>query len=405
MATIDEIIIVSEYDASATSAGPMNTEFDRPTLSFGTHKSGIFQQPFFRFDDIVLPSNAIINSAVIEVETVIAGANPGTVSTSIGLLDADGRWDADSVSAQWTDSNSDDDWQVELEDSGPAQLALVGTPAQARDFGPILTGDNGDRIQRAAQGVTITTAGDINIARVSLGGSFTPGAGNVWVEIWSDSSGLPGTILGTSAIRPISDIAPIIWAQIRPTYDFTFSGVDIVAVAANDLVHVVMRTDVAGGGIGIHLGAWRFNYSGGGLSPYGISPVGGFDSQNYLTIDDVWGIPLIGPGVAWAAPVTLGVHTSPDISSLINTWLGGSGYRDLQKIGFRFTVTGGQSTGLAATNHPTGAQPRLLIDFTLPNELQSGTIVMNGVLSSVFVAGGGSARKRGGIRLDTDIGI
>lgn len=399
MATGQGILAAHSDDVSTTEGGPFNGEWKGGILHTGYHKSGFARGPLLRFTNPGIPPGSTINSATIvgNVGSVSGGA--GNVLTSIKLLDVDGYWDAASLAAQWTPSvGSAQDWKVELEETGPTQLAITGA-TDARAFGPTLEGDNGTGLQRVAQGVTIATGGNINTARVSLGGSFVPGTGNVWVEIWSNAGGLPGTLLGTSATRPISDIAPKLWAEVRPVYDFTFTGGDVVTVSAAQAVHVVMRTDVAGGGIGIHLGTSNYAYAG-DLQPYGTSPDGGFDQQNYLVWNTMKNLPTTG-GVAWTLSKALGLKTSPSIASLIATKIGQVGYTAASLIGLRLDVTGGVGE-VHFTAYPgtAAAQFVLNLDWTppvvtvfdahFPKELVGGIALFalaGGLIASAIVGG------------------
>jgi hypothetical protein len=352
-------------DASATQAGPFNAEYASTSLHFGTHKSGVAQQPVLRFRGLNIPAGSIINSASILNDSWTVTSGTGTFNALVKLLALDGRWEALSLAAYWATSFSGDDWHVELLD-GAATLVITGAASSANAGGPEIGGDPGTVIQRIAQGVTITSPGNITIARVALGGLTLGGApGNIWVEIWSDSGGLPGTLLGASATRPVSDIAPKIWAELRPTYDFTFSGGDIVAVLATDKVHAVLRCDVVGSGI--HQGTWRYNYAGGDFSPYGSSPDGGFDIQNYFTVDDFWAIPTFGPTAAWTVPLTVAPHTTPDLAALVQAHIDAVGYAPSDPIGFRYdrvTSNGGVIYG----GYPgtTGNVCVLTVDYTPP---------------------------------------
>ena len=327
-------------DVSTTEGGPFNFEWPTTSLHCGVHKSGFLRGPLLRLANPGIQVGSVINSASITGE-VKNSTGPDPIETAIKLLDEDGLWEAASVPAQWTASvGSDHDWKVELEETGPTQLVITGA-ADSRALGPVLEGDNGVGLQRLAQEVVIVTGGDINIARVALGGSFLPGVGDVWVEIWSDVAGFPGVILGTSVTRPISDIAPKIWAEVRPTYDFTFTGGDIVAVLALDVVHVVMRTNhiVDPSVQGIHLGTSGYAYVG-DLQPYGISADGGFTEQSYPTVVKFQNIPVTG-SVAWNITKPLGSKTSPSIVSLITTRIGQVGYNASSELGLRIDITGG----------------------------------------------------------------
>jgi hypothetical protein len=239
-----------------------------------------------RFRGLNIPRGSRIRAASILNDSWAVTSGTGTFLAAIRRLAYDSRWEQLAVGLYWATSVSDDDWAVELLQA-TTTLATTGAASSARGGGPNMEGDNGTMLQRLAQGLTITTPGEISTARVALGGSPTPGTGDVWVEIWSDTDGLPGIMLRQSVKRPISDIALKIWNELRPTYDFTFA--DPVEVWINQKVHAVLRTDVVGG-IGVHIGSWRYNYSGGNLAPYGSSPDGGFDIQNYLTVDDFWAI-------------------------------------------------------------------------------------------------------------------
>jgi len=353
-------------DVSTTEGGPFNFEWVTNNLHCGFHKSGFERGPLLRFSNPGIPPGSTINSASI-TGVVNNASGPDPIATAIKLLDEDGLWDVPSVAAQWTPATgSAADWKVELEETGPTQLVISGV-ADARQLGPVLEGDNGVGLQRLAQEVVIVTGGDIDVARVSLGGSFLPGVGDVWVEIWSDVAGLPGVILGTSATRPISDIAPKIWAEVRPTYDFTFSGGDVVTVSASEVVHVVMRTDhiVDPAVQGVHLGTSNYAYVG-DLQPYGVSADGGFPEQSYLTVFKFQAIPVTG-SVAWSITKPLAAKTSPDIASLITSRIGQGGYSASSKIGLRVDITGGAGEVIFIAYPGTaGAQFVLDVDWTPP---------------------------------------
>jgi hypothetical protein len=352
-------------DVSATQAGPFNIEYTYANLHFGTHKSGVAQQPGLRFRGLNIPAGSTINSASIANDSYAITAGTGTFNALVKLLSFDGRWEATSLAAYWATTTSDDDWHVQLLD-GAGVLVTTGAAASARQGGPDIGGDPGTVIQRIAQGVTITTGGNITTARVALGGLTLGGnPGNIWVEIWSDAAGLPGTLLGASNTRPVSDIAPKIWAEVRPTYDFTFTGGNIVAVSATDKVHAVLRCDVVGSGI--HMGTWRYNYAGGNFSPYGTSPLGGFDIQNYFTVDDWWAIPTFGPTAAWTVPLTIATHTTPDLSALVQAHIDAVGYAASDPIGFRYDrVTSNGGVLYRAWPAAAGFPCTLTVDYTVP---------------------------------------
>ena len=351
-------------DASATQGGPFNTEYATPSLHFGTHKSGTAQQPVLRFRGLNIPPGSTINSASILNDSWLVTGGTGTFNALVKLLSFDGRWEAISLAAYWASSVSDDDWHVELLDVATT-LVITGAAASARQGGPNIGGDPGTVAQRIAQGVTITTGGNITIARVALGGALLPGTGNIWVEIWSDVAGLPGVLLGASATRPVSDVAPKIIAELRPTYDFTFTGADIVAVLATDKVHAVLRCDSTGSGI--HQGTWRYNYAGGDMAPFGTSPDGGFDIQNYFTVVDFWAIPTFGPTAAWVVPLAVGFQTTPSLVGLVQAHIDQVGYVPSDPIGFRYdrvTSVGGIIYG----GYPgtSGNVCVLTVDYTAP---------------------------------------
>lgn len=347
-------------DVSTTAGGPFNAEWPNVSLHCGFHKSGFARGPWLKFANPGIAVGSVINSASLTGQThAVTGVGP--VSTNIELINEDGKWDAASIPAGWTGSDSIFDWHAELLD-GVTQLVITGPAASATIFGPVLTGDAGATLQRMAQGVEIVTGGDIITARVSLGGSFVPGTGDVWVEIWSDSGGLPDVMLGVSATRPISDIAPKLLAELRPTYDFTFSGGDIVTVSALDLVHVVMRTDVVGGA-GVHLGSPAYDYLPGDLVPYGTSPAGGFDQQNYLTVGDLFDIAETTAPVAWSITTTIGVKVSPDISSLITARLAQGGYNSSSPLGLHIDALAPNNGEVIFGAYPGTVAPQFFMDL------------------------------------------
>ena len=359
-------LLNTSSDTKTTNGIGYNAEWRNNTvLQHGTHKSGNPQSPYLRFEDAGVPVGSTINSSSIEVEQISTIA-AGSMAATVNLIAKDGIWNATNTPDEWQGpSISINDWHVELLDVA-TQLVITGAAANARAFGPILEGDNGEGLKRVGQGVEITVAGDITIARVALGGSFVPGVGDVWVEIYSDNGGLPDTLLGTSATRPIADIDPKLWAQVRPTYDFAFTGGDVVTVAINDLVHTVMRTDHVGG-TGIHLGTSNYNYAPGDLSAFGESMDGGYTQQDYMTTDDLDAIPFIGGTVLWSIPITLGLKTTPDLSALIQAYIDSVGYAASDPIGFKLGRNGaGVSLGHAGFASQTAQSPELTIDFTVP---------------------------------------
>jgi len=356
-------------DVSHTQGGPFNDGYVSQNLHWGTHKSGLPQEPLLRFKGLNIPAGATITTASIEQESIIVTSGLGTFNGRIARLTADGKWNASSLLAGWIASISDDDWHVELLDVA-TQLVIVGVAAQAGS-GPNVNGDNGTIVQRVAQGTLITTAGDITIARVALGGSFSFISGDIWIELWSDSSGLPDAILATSDTRPIGDIVFKVWNQLRPTYDFTFSAPEQITVAVNDLIHVVLRNDQVGG-FPPHLGTFRYNYTDGPLTPYGISPEGGYDTQNYLTIDDLSTtnkIPTAGSTVAWNnISLSLGLQTTPDISSLVQAHIDSVGYNPIHQLGIRYErVTSNGGIIYAGFGHATAMLTTITVDFTEPS--------------------------------------
>lgn len=360
-------LINTESDTKSTLGISFNNEWKGGgVLQHGTHKSGNPQKPYLRFEALNIPPTSVINSASITVEQISTVA-AGSMLATVQRIEKDAIWNATSNPDQWRGpSISVNDWHVELLDVA-TQLVITGAAASARSGGVDLEGDNGDGLKRAAQGVTILVAGDITIARVALGGPFTVPSGNVWVEIYSDNAGLPDVLLGTSATRPVTDIAPRLFAQVRDTYDFTFSGSDIVTVAVNDLVHVVMREDQTAGQVGVHLGTANYNYAGGDLSAFGESLVGAYTQQNYLTTDDLDAIPIISAAVLWSIPITLGLKTTPNLSVMVQDQIDAAGYLYTDPMGFRLGRFGaGVSLGHASFDSATAQSPELTIDFTAP---------------------------------------
>lgn len=406
-------LLSTQSDDVSVTVGPFNNEWPGGNLHCGFHKSGFARGPLLRFSNPGIPFGSTINSASITGVVHIA-TGPDPVVTAVKLLNVDGLWDVASVPAQWTPSvGSVHDWKVELEETGPTQLVISGV-ADSRSGGVDLQGDNGVQLQRVAQEVVIVTGGNINTARVSLGGSFVPGTGDVWVEIWSDVGGLPGVPLGESVRRPISDIAPKLFAQVRPTYDFTFTGGDIVTVIAAQVVHVVMRTDVAGGGIGVHVGTSNYAYVG-DLQPFGVAPDGGFDQQNYLTFNGLAVLPTTG-SVAWTITKPLAPKTSPSLVSLIAARLLQVGYNDSSQFGLRVDITGGSGEVIfGAYPGTTAVQFVLDLDWTLPpfldgvfpKELDGGLAMFaltGGLIAATIVGGLARRALRGGVNQVTATG-
>ena len=370
MTIITVPIVDTGHDASTTEGGPFNLEWEGGNLHHGTHKSGQAERPHLRFDGLNIPVSSVINSASIEVEAMTLGAGILNIPSQVRLLAKDGLWNADpNVPDQWTNSDSDDDWKVELLDVA-TQLVAIGF-GSSPGGGPSIYGNNGVFLKKLGQGVTVGVAGDITIARVALGGQFGPGTGNVWIELYDDAAGLPDTLLATSDTRPIGDFPFLISLQVHPDFDFIFSGGEIITVAINDMIHVVVASDVVGSSAGrsVRLGTAAYNYIPGDLAPFGESPAGGFDEQNYLTIDDLYGIPLLAGTIPWTVTMTLGFQTTPDIGSLVQTYIDESGYAASDPIGFRLerTVPGSGSNILwASFTHFAGREAELTVDFTPP---------------------------------------
>lgn len=360
-------LVNTASDTKSTNGISFNNEWQfGGVLQHGTHKSGNPQSPYLRFEALNIPPTSVINSASIEVEQISTVA-AGSMAATVQRIEKDGIWNATSNPDKWTGpSISVNDWHVELLDVA-TQLVITGAAASARSGGVDLEGDNGVGLKCAAQGVTITVAGDITIARVSLGGPFAVPSGNVWVEIYSDNAGLPDVLLGTSATRPVTDIAPKLFAEVRPTYDFAFSGGDVVTVAVTDVIHVVMREDQTAGQVGVHLGTANYSYAGGDLSAFGESVVGAYTQQNYLTTDDLDAIPIISATVLWSIPITLGLKVTPDLSVMVQDQIDAAGYLYTDPIGFKLSRNGaGVSLGHASFDTTTAQSPELTIDFTAP---------------------------------------
>lgn len=360
-------LLNTESDTKTTNGIGFNNEWKGGgVLQHGTHKSGNPQKPYLRFEDLNIPPTSVINSASITVEQITT-VDVGSMAAAVGRIDKDGIWNATVNLDQWRGpSISVNDWHVELLDVA-TQLVITGPAASARSGGIDLEGDNGVGLKRAGQGVTILVAGDITIARVSLGGPFTGPSGNVWVEIYSDNAGLPDVLLGTSATRPVTDIAPKLFAEVRPTYDFAFSGGDVVTVAVTDIIHVVMREDQGAGQIGVHLGTANYSYAGGDLSAFGESELGGYTQQNYLTTDDLDAIPITSVGLLWSITITLGLKTTPDLSVMVQDAIDAAGYLYTDPMGFRLGRIGaGVSLGHASFDSVSSQSPELTIDWTEP---------------------------------------
>ena len=282
---------------------------------------------------------AIPHYAKILSASVAGGAQDnmsGTLTGVIEIVAKDGLWNNDVIAAHWSSGFHGTyplNTQFRLFDSGPTLLAgaTIATGVEPvltmRQWGNT-TPTSPSRLQKIGQLMRVATSGTLDTGQCLMRRVGTPG-GNIWMEIWSVSGGLPSSLLATSDTRTANSIST---ASLPSTNEvFTFTGANqIVLTAGTDIVPVMA-------------GDWAVNISNyiaivhqQNLAPiansYAVTygETGRLGQGNYLIGQMPLDLAVVfGSGaITWAMPnFTINtVYTTPSIVQLIQSYVNDPSY-------------------------------------------------------------------------------
>jgi hypothetical protein len=338
--------------------------YDSPYMHWGWEKSGYKQHFQISFSNYFIPRGALVTSSTLVLYSYqTVGAGGVLIGSQIELLEKDAIWNAASTGPRWNMATTNNmSWKVKLLD-GAATMAEVSA-ANAINSTHSITGTTGEKGMQVGQGVKITTGGTIDSVDASLGMPIAGTADPCWVELRNAD----GDLLATSNTRPTSDIAVKILAAVRPYYNFTFPVGQRIDADVDDIIVPNMNgTFVLGVGPELGAGGYSYPVSSGVMRTYGTGK--GFDNQNYILVDDYQGVPYMGTPIPWTVFESVGYKSSPNLASLIQTWIDDPGYTGHLdgKIALRIKVlTAGANAAnnIATFENPTWPSAVLGCTFT-----------------------------------------
>jgi len=369
------------FDNLSPTAGSWRNGFwpIGPSVNWGIQRGKFpfdFEGIAFKFSNMTpaIPANAKIISAKLR-GTAAATSTGVTFLTIVEVLGKDSLWDLAAAGPKWVSaSGAGFNFDADVVVLNTVAATLVDTGISTTHNWSIRDNSVG-RYLKVGQGVDVVTAGTLGFADISLGREGTPGAGNIWCEIYSqDGAGLADTLLATSNTR-VASTAPASTAPFR----FTFSGGEQISLSAGQKIVVVLNGDYplnAGNNV-------RMGWSSGGYAPGTFQIFGtgvGFDDQNYPMQRNFRNAPFpYGFGV-WQPPgFTIGVdYDTPEpflagttsFVDMLSGYISSGSYVEGDPIGVKilraalfFPPTGNVYRQWASFLHATFSPVRLIVEW------------------------------------------
>ncbi len=331
-----------------------------------------------------LDTGFYVSKAVIEMTA--SAVKSGVFTTDIVMVPKDTFWHLlvpPGTPFGWVDNGDGNHFDVELRTSGGSTLEDTLSTSGTASWSLQRDDTDLDAVV-AAQMVTITTGGDIDVARLRLKRVGTiAGTDEIFVTIQGlDGDGLPddSSVLATSDI-----VVPSGLSTSEADVDFDFGTPH--TVSANDKVAVVLNVsyNTGAGGVNWHHEENLYPESRGHLS---IKAVGSdirdthYINQKSLPFYDEPNTSLFGLGafnskvVKWTPPTfeTDVTYTTPNLNHLVNEYISPDESYEAEDKRLLFGFSPGDSLpdeerAIYNEDHATGTPARLIMEWRSPRNV------------------------------------
>lgn len=363
------------------TASDWNTSFtsNRPELGRRTGKGVLEKANFYQWHDMLIPKDAVINSANLRITSAVDGRGTAFTCTVRGM-DRDSLWNSDATGLDYRKAETVGpafhfcDNRVEM--FSGAMVSELLTIAGAMNLNdnriPLNVETAWDRLTKIAQTVTPTstytlTSVSWTMNRPVIGSGNT---GSVFLEIQTvDGGGKPtGTVLATSDSRLLSSIPNGLIAILE---NFIFSGADQITITNTVKVAVVVNVsgntpdavDFLQSGV---RGGLTNQYAGGELWSFGNGR--GFDDNNYpcgAILEEDIGNTAASASMSVPFPSPIGTNVDTDVTAVIQETVNDLGYTNTGRMALAILPDTGttQDNDIFIPNTTPLVSPILTVDY------------------------------------------